>query len=148
MDGRDASFKKFPCITFQYNRQIQNNDSFCWRGTVIFEAFTTDAPLSNADTNANRLMLIYWIFTLLLDATRHATYFHCFTPGVSILDRAGMDYSGVTTAVRVYASKCGLMRITYETFMFDNFFFLSFSVQKGYVIDRVIFIYKIRNKKK
>ena len=95
MDGMDANFKKFPCITFQYNRQIQNNDSFCWRGTVIFEAFTTDAPLSNADTNANRLMLIYWIFTLLLDAIRHATYFHCFTLGVSILDRAGMDYSDV-----------------------------------------------------
>lgn len=128
MDGMDANFKKFPCITFQYNRQIQNNDSFCWRGTVIFEAFTTDAPLSNADTNANRLMLIYWIFTLLLDAIRHATYFHCFTPGVSILDRAEWTIRMFTMAVRVYTSKCDLMRIIYETFMFNNFFFSSFNV--------------------
>lgn len=36
-------------------------------------------PLNGADANANRLMLIYSIFTLLSRHRGYATYFHCFT---------------------------------------------------------------------
>lgn len=77
-------------------RQIQNNDAFLLEcRPVIFEAFTTDASLSNADAygqqiNAN-LLNIY------VPPRRRwpRNIFPLFYPAVSILDSAGTDYSDV-----------------------------------------------------
>lgn len=90
---------KTVCIAYQYfraNDKYEMTTHSVQEPPVILRRIITNAPLSNPYSNANRLMLIYSIFTFLLGAVAaRATYFHCFISVRQYWIVPRMDYSDV-----------------------------------------------------